>query len=148
MTAKTPEPVRPIIIADYDPRWPRLFAEERAMLYAACLPGAFERIEHVGSTAVPGLAAKPVVDMMPGVASLDAFAPNIPRIQALGYEYIPQFERDTAAGPGMPFRRYFRKDVDGQRAFHLHVVEKGSGFWKEHLMFRNHLRFHEEDMQA
>jgi GrpB-like predicted nucleotidyltransferase (UPF0157 family) len=86
--------------------------------------------------------------MMPGVASLDAFAPNIPCIEALGYEYVPQFERDTAAGPGMPFRRYFRKDVDGRRAFHLHVVEKGSGFWKEHLMFRNHLRFHEEDVQA
>lgn len=139
---------RPIVIAAYDPTWPRVFADERAMILRACSPRTFERIEHVGSTAVPGLASKPVVDMMPGVRSLDGFAPEIPRVESLGYEYVPDFERDTAAGPGMPFRRYFRKDVDGVRAFHLHVVEKGSAFWHDELLFRNYLRFSEEDVAA
>jgi GrpB-like predicted nucleotidyltransferase (UPF0157 family) len=134
------------VIAEYHPAWPRVFALERAMILAACSPGAFERIEHVGSTAIAGLAAKPIIDMMPGVRSLDAFSAEIPRIESLGYVYVPEFERDTAAGPGMPFRRYFRKDVDGVRAFHMHVVEKGSAFWHDQLLFRNYLRFSEADV--
>ena len=140
--------VRPIVIADYDPAWRDRFEYERAMLYAACGRDAFMRIEHVGSTAVPGLAAKPIVDMMPGVRSLDAFAQLIPSIESLGYEYVPAFERDSPAGAGMPFRRYFRKDLDGVRAFHLHCVEVGSEFWRDHLLFRNWLRFHSDDVDA
>jgi GrpB-like predicted nucleotidyltransferase (UPF0157 family) len=140
--------IRPIVIVDYDPAWKELFEYERAMLVRACGEDAFTRIEHVGSTAVPGLAAKPIIDIMPGVRSLDAFAPLIAKVASLGYAYVPEFERDTAAGPGMPFRRYFRKDVDGERAFHLHCVEHGGEFWRDHLLFRNHLRFHNDDLQA
>jgi GrpB-like predicted nucleotidyltransferase (UPF0157 family) len=63
---------------------------------------------------------------------------------------VPEFEKPIPElnDPGMPFRRYFRKDVDGERAFHLHVVEVTSEFWQDHLLFRNYLRFHEEDLQA
>lgn len=143
MTSRTG---KPIIIAPYDPAWKRRFEEERAMLYTACGRDAFVRIEHVGSTSVPGLGAKPIVDLMPGMRSFDAFAPCIAKIEALGYQYVPEFERDTPSGPGMPFRRYFRKDVDGERAFHLHAVEAGSAFWRDHLVFRNWLRWHREDV--
>ena len=140
--------VRPIVIVDYDPTWKEVFECERGMLLRACGRDAFVRIEHVGSTAIPGLAAKPIIDIMPGVRSLDAFGPLISRIESLGYQYVPEFERDSAAGPGMPFRRYFRKDVDGERAFHLHCVEHGSAFWRDQLLFRNYLRFNIKDIAA
>jgi hypothetical protein len=109
MTSRTG---KPIVIAEYDPAWVPRFEAERAMILRACGPDAFVRIEHVGSTSVPGLAAKPIIDIMPGVRSLEGFAAHIEKIVALGYEYVPEYERDTAAGPGMPFRRYFRKDVE------------------------------------
>lgn len=145
MTSRTG---KPIIIADYDLAWPRRFAEERAMILRACGDDAFVRIEHVGSTSVPGLAAKPIVDIAPGVRDLAAFAPHIKTIEALGYQYVPEFERDGAAGPGMPFRRYFRKDIDGVRAFHMHVVQTDSDFWRDHLRFRNYLRSSPDDARA
>lgn len=140
--------VMPIVIAPYDPAWREEFRIERAMLFRACGPDAFVRVEHIGSTAVPGLAAKPVVDIMPGVRSLDAFMRHVPAIVALGYEYVREFEQETAAGPGMPFRRYFRKSVDGVRRFHVHVVEHKSDFWVRQLRFRNWLRCNPEDREA
>ena len=147
MTSRTG---KPIVIAAYDPSWVRRFEEERAMIYRACGRDAFVRIEHVGSTAVPGLVAKPIIDIMPGVRSLDEFTASIPEIEALGYEYAPETERPDPElnDPGMPFRRYFRKDVDGRRAFHLHTVEVASEFWRDHLMFRNYLRVHPDDARA
>ena len=147
MTSRTG---KPIVIADYDPAWVRRFEEERAMIYRACGRDAFVRIEHAGSTAVPGLAAKPIVDMMPGVRSLDAFMAHIPALEAMGYEYVPEYEKPIPElnDPGMPFRRYFRKDIDGERAFHMHTVEVGSDFWRDHLLFRNYLRVHPHEAQA
>ncbi len=147
MTSRTG---RPIVIAEYDAAWVRRFEEERAMILRACGRDAFVRIEHVGSTAVPRLAAKPIIDVMPGVRSLDHFMKNVPAIESLGYEYAPETERPMPElnDPGMPFRRYFRKDVDGERAFHLHTVEVSSEFWRDHLMFRNYLRTHPDEAQA
>lgn len=141
--------LRAIVIADYDAAWPRRFEEERAMILRACGAGAFTRIEHVGSTAVPGLGAKPVIDIMPGVRSLAAFAPCIERLATLGYEYVPENEQFIAGvGEGIADRRYFRKDVDGARAFHLHVVEYGGDFWVRHLRFRNELRMRPASRRA
>jgi GrpB-like predicted nucleotidyltransferase (UPF0157 family) len=139
MTSRTG---KPIVIADYDPRWPRRFEEECALILRTCGRDALVRIEHVGSTSVPGLAAKPIIDVMPGLRSLDAARPLIPLLAAIGYEYVPEFEHDTASGTGMPFRRYFRKDEGGERAFQMHMVEVGSEFWVDHLMFRDYLRAH------
>jgi GrpB-like predicted nucleotidyltransferase (UPF0157 family) len=139
---------KPIAIADYDPDWQRIFDEERALIYATCGRGAFTTIEHVGSTAVPGLAAKPIVDMMPGLRSLDDAPPVIEKLQSIGYVHVPEFERPTEFDDGMPFRRYLRKDRDGVRAFHMHMVEHGSQFWRDHLLFRNHLIIRSEDRDA
>lgn len=141
---------KPIVIADYDPAWVARFNAERDLILRTCLPGAFVRIEHVGSTAVPGLAAKPIVDIMPGVRSLDAFTPNIPLLESIGHHYVPEYEKPSPElnDPGMPERRYFRKDIDGERAFHMHVVEFGSEFWRDHLRFRNFLRYFPEDREA
>lgn len=131
-----------IVIADYDPAWVTRFEAERELIYRTCGRDAFVRIEHMGSTAVPGLAAKPIIDMMPGLRSLDDATPLIPLLGTIGYEYVPEFEKPSPElnDPGMPERRYFRKDLDGARAFHMHMVEAGSEFWVRHLRFRNYLR--------
>ncbi len=78
-----------IAVAPYDPRWPELFVRERLHLLS-CLPSdLIERIEHFGSTAVPGLSAKPIVDILVGVTSLDETRRNIaPILEAQGYDYF------------------------------------------------------------
>jgi GrpB-like predicted nucleotidyltransferase (UPF0157 family) len=122
-----------IVIADYDRRWPALFEEETARILDAIGRWLVD-VQHVGSTAVPGLAAKPVIDIMPGIRDL-ADAPHcIGPLETLGYEYMPQFEDE------MPFRRYFRKGEP--RSHHLHMVEPGSDFWQRHILFRDYLRAH------
>src|SRR5439155_192774 len=97
---------RPVVIADYDPAWPARFEDERALILQTCGDGPFVRIEHMGSTAVPGLAAKPVIDVMPGLRSLDDAPPLVPALESLGYEYVPEWERPNPFDEGMPFRRY------------------------------------------
>jgi GrpB-like predicted nucleotidyltransferase (UPF0157 family) len=132
----------PITIAAYDPAWPATFLRERDAIIAACGAAPFVRIEHIGSTSVPGLAAKPIIDMMPGLRTLDDAPPLIDPLAALGWAYVPEFERPVPElnDPSMPSRRYFRKDVAGQRAFHMHMVEVTSDFWRDQLLFRDYLR--------
>ncbi len=136
---------KPIIIADYDPVWAQRFERERAEIVRVCGAQAFVRIEHMGSTAVPGLAAKPIIDIMPGLRSLDDATVLIAPLAAIGWEYVPEHERPNEFDGGMPFRRYFRKDVNGERAFHLHMVEADSEFWETHLLFRDYLRTSPDD---
>lgn len=126
-----------IHIVAYDPTWPRRFDEERQVL-AAIFASSDAVIEHVGSTAVPGLGAKPVIDVMIGVPALDEVERRIPALEASGYEYVRQYEQQ------LPDRRYFRKPRLGSRAFHVHCVLTGSGFWARHLAFRDYLRAHPE----
>ncbi len=127
---------RPVVIVDYDPEWPARFEEERAIIEAAIGPRTVA-IEHVGSTAVPGLGAKPVVDIMVGIDSLADAAACIEPLGAAGYTYYPDHEAE------MPERRYF--DVQsGTRDAHLHMVEYGGAFWRRHLAFRDYLRAHPE----
>ena len=81
-----------IVVTDYDPAWPAMFEEERANI-AAALRSLVVTIEHIGSTAVPGLAAKPIIDLLVGVTSLDAArACGIDALQALGYTYMPEYQ--------------------------------------------------------
>jgi GrpB-like predicted nucleotidyltransferase (UPF0157 family) len=136
---------KPIIIADYDPVWRQRFERERMEIVRVCGTAPFVRIEHMGSTAVPRLAAKPIIDIMPGVRTLDDAPPLIAALESIGYEYVPEYERANQFDEGMPFRRYFRKDVNGERAFHMHMVEADSDFWRTHLMFRDFLRISQED---
>ena len=122
-----------IIIASYSPDWPILFTAERTLLLAALAPSSIQ-IEHVGSTAVDGLAAKPVIDMMLGATTLCEIESQIKTLQHLDYEYIPEHE-DV-----MPERRFFAKPLSRPRLFHLHSVVIGSKFWVEHIAFRDALR--------
>ena len=111
-----------VTLVPYDPAWPRQFDEERRAL-AAVFAGSEAVSEHVGSTAVPGLGAKPVIDIMVGVPVLAAVDDRISALEAAGYEYVQEYEKQ------LPDRRYFRKPRLGPRAFHVHCVVIGSDFW-------------------
>jgi len=130
---------KPIIIVDYDPRWPQLYKEEKARIIAA-LGRWLADIQHVGSTAVPGLAAKPIIDIMPALRSLDDTPRIIEPMRRLGYQYFPEYEDD------LPERRYFRKPPGeafrGGGTHHVHFVETTSDFWRRHIAFRDYLRAH------
>ena len=128
-------------IVPYDPAWPRRFDEERRIL-AAVFAGSGARIEHVGSTAVPGLGAKPVIDVLMGVPNLVEVERRIPALEAAGYEYVQEYERQ------LPDRRYFRRPRLGPRACHVHCVVTGSDVWIRHLAFRDYLRAHPESAAA
>ena len=129
------DPEYPVVLEDYRPQWLALFETERARIRAAiALPGV--SVEHIGSTAVPGLAAKPIIDILIGLRHLEDAAVVIPPLEGLGYEYIPQRELDT------PERRFLARPETKPRTHHIHLVEFGSDFWERHLLFRDHLRTH------
>ena len=127
-------------IAEYDPAWPGLFERERGLI-AGALGDLAAAIEHVGSTAVPGLGGKPVIDMM--VAVRDVFDEGqrcVAPLEGLGYEY-----RGEA---GIPERLYFRKISGGKRSHQIHMVEHKSDFWERHILFRDYLRRHPDEAEA
>src|SRR5690349_12006489 len=98
---------QPVVIVAYNEDWPAVFAAAKPRIEQALGPGA--RIEHVGSTSVPGLGAKAIVDIMVGLPIEDAIDSSVAPLQALGYEYVPEFESE------MPYRRYFRMSENGRR---------------------------------
>jgi GrpB-like predicted nucleotidyltransferase (UPF0157 family) len=130
-----------IIITDSDPRWPDLFTEESARVRAALPAGVVTRIEHFGSTAVPGLAAKPVIDLLIGVVSLtEAKRVVVDALAALGYAYW-----DTDPDPAHMF---FVKGLpsNGPRSHHIHMVESDSPYWQR-LLFRDYLRHNPDEAE-
>jgi len=125
-----------IIIKEYSDEWPKLFDLERSQLIET-LKDPSTLIEHIGSTAVEGLSAKPVIDIIIGLPDFRIANDYIKKISGLGYEYISRFE-DV-----MPYRRFFIKESSGIRTHHIHMVEAGSEFWFRHLAFRDYLSANE-----
>jgi GrpB-like predicted nucleotidyltransferase (UPF0157 family) len=122
-----------IELCDYDASWPARFHEECDRL-AALLPGVFIEIAHVGSTAVPGLRAKPIIDILAGVASMpDAESVADPLFRS-GYTTSAEFNASLVD------RKWFMRWRDGHRTHHLHVVVHGSGVWHEYIRFRDVVR--------
>ena len=129
----------PIEVVAYDQRWVGLFAVAERELRAVLGPFVVE-IEHIGSTAVPGLAAKPVIDIQVGVRTLDDSAEIVAAVESLGYEYVPEFEDE------LPDRRYFRRWANGRRSHQIHLVERSNtDWWDRHVRFRDWLRNHDDD---
>ena len=122
---------QPIEVVDYDHDWPRQYAEERDRIGAA-IGDVTRAIEHVGGTAVPGLPAKPVIDIMVGVPDIERAGPAVAGLINLGYQYVPELESQ------LPERRYFRRGTP--ETHHVHMVTMGSDFWEEHVLFRDYLR--------
>jgi GrpB-like predicted nucleotidyltransferase (UPF0157 family) len=119
----------PVEIVDYEPVWPARFEELRRRLAEALGPLA-KRIEHVGSTAVPGLAAKPVVDVQVSIDDLDDEDAYVPAVEAVGFKL-----RYRAS-----HWRYFRPPPGLPRTAQIHVVPSGSDWEREHLLFPAFLR--------
>jgi GrpB-like predicted nucleotidyltransferase (UPF0157 family) len=113
-----------------------LFAKEKKLILDALGPIGV-RVEHIGSTAVPGLGAKPVIDILAGVHRLEHAKVCIGPLKLIGYEYEPDLEAQ------IPERRFFNKgELPKEQHYHLHMVEVTSDFWRRHLLFRNYLRAH------
>ena len=122
-------------IQPYDPAWALRAAEEGERVRDAL--GA-ESVEHIGSTAVPGLAAKPIVDFLAGLRSLELSSERISAMERLGYEFLGEY--------GLPGRLYFRKGAP--RTFHVHAVEVGGDHWERHLAVRDYLRGHPSEAEG
>ncbi|MFB9905936.1 GrpB family protein [Allokutzneria oryzae] len=125
-----------IKIAEYDPAWPVLFEAARAEIRAACGDRVLT-VEHMGSTSVPGLAAKPTIDIVAGVRSVELDAPAVAEaMRPLGYAPM-----DT----GMRGRLFLYREVDGRRTHHLHVVPEDELAEFNELLLRDWLREHPDD---
>lgn len=134
-----------VAVVPYDPRWPKMFEQERLHLLS-CLPiDLVKRIEHFGSTAVPALSAKPIVDILVEVTSLDETKLRIaPILEAQGYDYFwrPSWGNDTP-----PFYAWFiKRDKNGNRTHHIHMVESHFEHW-DRLLFRDYLIDHPDVAQ-
>jgi GrpB-like predicted nucleotidyltransferase (UPF0157 family) len=128
---------RPIVVVDYDPQWPVLFEQEKEEMIAA-LGDRILLIEHIGSTAVPGLAAKPIIDIGVGIRSLAEAQDLIPSIESLKYIYEPILEQL------LPTRRFFWKGTPAIHTYHLHLTEVDSPVLRRPIQFGDYLREHPE----
>ncbi len=122
----------PIVVEPYDPEWARRFEAERGLLEGLLAPWLEGGVHHVGSTAVPGLAAKPIIDMIAGVHDLEAARAAFGPLGAHGYVYEPH-----RAGIAHHFAKH---SPAGEVTHGLHLTEPGSDLWRERLVFRDALR--------
>lgn len=118
-------------IVPYDSAWPEAFRRERSILVPLLEPWLAGPIEHVGSTAVPGLAGKPVIDIMAAVRSLDASRPAIHALASVGYVHFPHRPEQM---------HWFCKPSPEWRTHHLHLVPHDCELWRSRLAFRDELR--------
>jgi GrpB-like predicted nucleotidyltransferase (UPF0157 family) len=133
MTIMTP-PLR-VELHPHSPLWAAMAAAERARLQLALGP-ALLTVHHIGSTSIPGIRAKPIIDLIPVASDLASLDRVLPLIAALGYECLGEF--------GLPGRRYCRRDdpATGGRAFQLHCYAAGSPEIDRHVAFADYLRAH------
>jgi GrpB-like predicted nucleotidyltransferase (UPF0157 family) len=121
----------PISLVPYDPTWPRQFEEERERLVRVLRPWLAGPIEHIGSTAVIGLTAKPVIDIMAGVRDLESSLAARDAVTPLDYVFFP-YRADVM--------HWFCKPSPARRTHHLHLVPVESPLWADRLLFRDYLR--------
>ena len=124
---------QPIIIAEYNPKWPTMYEKEKIRILGA-IGQKVLAIEHIGSTAVPGLGSKPIIDIMVAIRRISDSLECIEPLQTIGYKYHYYSE--------FPDRCVFVDGFMGAVPHHLHIVELTSDFWTEKLLFRDHLRTH------
>lgn len=124
-----------IILEPHNPEWITLYNNEKKLLDTA-LNELNPFIEHIGSTAISTICAKPVIDIMLGVTDLEKDAKYlITQITSLGYEYLCSLEEH------IPYRRFFLKNnSNGARMYQIHAVQYTSEFWRRHLLFRDYLK--------
>ena len=118
-------------LVPYDTTWPLEFDAEARRIERAC-DGLPLRLEHIGSTSIPGLAAKPVIDILAGRPGNVPGSTYVAAFKQLGYEHKGAY--------GIPGRNYFRRGTP--RTHHVHMVSWSSELWRDHLLFRDYLRVH------
>jgi GrpB-like predicted nucleotidyltransferase (UPF0157 family) len=129
----------PVELVDPRPEWAEKARAESQRLRTA-IGDTLVVVHHIGSTSIPGIKAKPTIDLLPIVASLDALDATKTAVKALGYEWLGEF--------GLPGRRFLRMNHDGKRIFNAHCYEQGNSEITRHLAFRDYLRKHPEIAKA
>jgi len=119
----------PIIVVDHNANWSNQYEQEKQQILLA-LGDAVTDIQHIGSTSVPGLAAKPVIDMLLGLSQIPPLLMQISSLEAIGYSYHGEF--------GISGRHYFRKGMP--RTYQIHAVLTDREFWQRHILFRDFLQ--------
>ncbi len=122
-------------IVEYRPEWPAIFERERAVILDRYGPWVMD-VHHVGSTSVPGLAAKPILDIMPVVANPNDGENAVGPMTTLGYRYSGE--------NGLPGRFYFDKIVDGRTVVQAHMYPQDHSDVRKLVAFRDHLRTHQQ----
>jgi GrpB-like predicted nucleotidyltransferase (UPF0157 family) len=123
-----------VVLSPYSNLWPDQFERIREDMLRVFADESID-VQHIGSTSVPGLCAKPVIDALLGAQSLAKIEAKIEALQALGYRYVSKYEDE------LPMRRYFVRDAGCERLrIHLHGVVRDANLWREHLAFRDALR--------
>ena len=124
---------RIIEVVPYDPEWEIKFRMEADFLKKVFADELLE-VYHIGSTAVPGILAKPIIDLLPVVRDIDKVEQFNPQLEQQGYITKGEF--------GIPGRRYFVKGSEEKHLFHIHIFQKGSPEITRHLLFREYMRAH------
>ena len=123
-----------VIIVPADPSWAVSFEHAKADL-AIALGARAIAMEHIGSTAVPGLAAKPIIDVLIGIEKLDDVAACVPILVARGWDFPAEFNESLVG------RRFFlKRNAEGVRTHHAHFVVHAGSLWNEYITFRDKLR--------
>jgi GrpB-like predicted nucleotidyltransferase (UPF0157 family) len=129
----------PVVLASHNPRWARMAAEEIARIQTAIGPAVL-RVEHIGSTSISGIAAKPTIDLMPVVRPKIDTGSCRAAMESLTYIWRGEF--------GIPGRGYCVLERDGTRLFHVHIFAEGNENIARHIAFRDYLRAHPDEAQA
>lgn len=130
---------RAVVIVDYDPRWPVLYEEEKRRILQT-IGHKVISVEHIGSTAIPDLGGKPIIDIMAGVHRSTDADECIPLLQDLDY-------KDVTPQPEEPdwyycLSKVYLPEMLKLKNYHLHLVEYMSDHWQKHLLFRDFLQTH------
>ena len=123
-----------VVLEPYDPAWQALGAEWAARVLEAGGDAVIE-VHHIGSTSIPGMLAKPIIDLMLGLRSFETGLEIVEAMSALGFEALGEF--------GIPRRHYFHRDD-----VHVHALAIGEGEWHDQFVFRDYLREHEDARDA
>ncbi len=129
----------PVSLAPHDPAWAPIAAGEIERISMA-IGAAVLRVEHIGSTAIPGIAAKPTIDLLPVVRGENDLDPCRAPMESIGYRWRGEY--------GIAGRRYSVLERDGKRLFHVHVFAAGNENIVRHMAFRDYLRAHREEALA
>jgi GrpB-like predicted nucleotidyltransferase (UPF0157 family) len=122
----------PVYIVDYDPRWPTHYEEESESILAT-MGSRIIQIDHIGSTSVPGLGAKPIIDILAGMESQEVADASLAELAGIGYV-------DVTPEPEEPDWFYCLGKPPHSVGYHLHLMKHGTDFWRMHIVFRDILR--------